>query len=253
MLGVDGRLLSTARLLLQPGRLTVDYLAGRRAAHVGPVRIYLACSALLFALLALRPPDPTPPRDEFRMFGIARVSVAIPDSVATHLARSEHPTVFERALLRMRAAVRAGPDRHAELEGRIVNAVPQAFFVMVPAYAAAMWLVATRPRRHYPAHLCYAVHLHAFAFAAFAAALAAQIALQRAADVRSVAAINVLLQALFASASVAVLAYSLLAYRRVYGATWPGTVMRVAGSSAIYLVLLALALAALMVAVLLVG
>ena len=33
LLGVDGKVLSTVRMLARPGRLTVDYLAGRRAAH----------------------------------------------------------------------------------------------------------------------------------------------------------------------------------------------------------------------------
>lgn len=253
MLGVDGKLLSTARLLFRPGRLTLDYLAGRHAVHVGPVRIYLACSALLFALIAAQAPDTSPrAQTEFRMFGMARVSVDMPDSVARRLEHLPNPGLYARATLRMRAAMRAGPERHAELEQRTVNAIPQTFFLMVPAYAAVMWLAAPRPRRHYPAHLCYALHVHAFAFAALAGALGARAVAQRVADRHTLGAIK-LLQLVFATAGAGALWYTLLAYRRVYTASWPATVVRVIGSTALYAVVLAVALAALMVVVLLIG
>jgi hypothetical protein len=49
LLDVDGRYLSTIKLLLtKPGQLTVDYLEGRRASHVPPLRLFLVVSALYF-------------------------------------------------------------------------------------------------------------------------------------------------------------------------------------------------------------
>ena len=54
---LDGRHLRTMRGLLSPGSLTVDYLAGRRARYVTPVRTYLAMSLLLFLTVSLPVPD----------------------------------------------------------------------------------------------------------------------------------------------------------------------------------------------------
>lgn len=260
VLGVDGKLLTTARLLFRPGHLTVDYLAGHRVAHVGPVRIYLVCSALLFALLALQPRDGRRPRpDEFRIFGGATVVVHMDDTTAARLEHNQHTTLSERAVLRMRAAIRAGPEHHAELEQRTLNAIPQAFFLMVPAYAGVLWLIAPRPRRHYPAHLCFALHVHAFAFAALASVLGARLlvgALVRspgAGTPAATGALNSATDVLLGTFCLAVLAYTVAAHRRVYRETWPGAVARVSGSTVLYLVLLGVAISVLLLGVLFVG
>ncbi|MEM6531787.1 MAG: DUF3667 domain-containing protein [Myxococcota bacterium] len=55
-LNVDGRVAKTLRLLLtQPGTLTVDMIEGRRARHVSPLRLYLACSIVYFFVANVTP------------------------------------------------------------------------------------------------------------------------------------------------------------------------------------------------------
>src|SRR3954464_3180064 len=55
----DGKLATTFRLLCtKPGELTREYLAGRRARYLSPLRLYLTCSVLFFALKALAPDPP---------------------------------------------------------------------------------------------------------------------------------------------------------------------------------------------------
>src|SRR5436190_16331864 len=45
----DGKVPRTLKaLFLQPGRLTVDFLAGRRARWLAPLRVYLICSVAFF-------------------------------------------------------------------------------------------------------------------------------------------------------------------------------------------------------------
>src|SRR4051812_36542961 len=45
----DGKLAATFRLLFtRPGELTQEYLAGRRASYLSPLRLYLTCSVLFF-------------------------------------------------------------------------------------------------------------------------------------------------------------------------------------------------------------
>jgi hypothetical protein len=57
-LSLDGRLLRTlGPMLLRPGRLTAEYLSGRRASYVPPLRLYLLASALYFVVIALSGSD----------------------------------------------------------------------------------------------------------------------------------------------------------------------------------------------------
>lgn len=53
LFGLDGRVWSTyATLLFKPGRLTTDYLKGRRQRSLSPLRVYIASTLLLFVLLS---------------------------------------------------------------------------------------------------------------------------------------------------------------------------------------------------------
>ena len=55
---VDGKVVRTLRMLVaKPGMLTREFLEGRRTRYISPLRVYLSCSALFFALAALAP-DP---------------------------------------------------------------------------------------------------------------------------------------------------------------------------------------------------
>ena len=48
---LEGRLWQTLKLLLlRPGRLTLEYLAGRRVRYIQPLRVYLTFSLIFFAL-----------------------------------------------------------------------------------------------------------------------------------------------------------------------------------------------------------
>ena len=53
--GYDGRIAATFRDLLHPGRLTIDYLQGRRARYLSPVRLYLTVSVIYFLIAASAP------------------------------------------------------------------------------------------------------------------------------------------------------------------------------------------------------
>jgi hypothetical protein len=52
---VDGRAVRTARALVSPGRLTIDFLGGRRTPYLGPVKLFLfAGTALTTTWIATR-------------------------------------------------------------------------------------------------------------------------------------------------------------------------------------------------------
>src|SRR6476620_3598888 len=54
--GWDGRFASTVKALVQrPGLLTREFLEGRRARYISPLRLYLMCSLVYFLISAAAP------------------------------------------------------------------------------------------------------------------------------------------------------------------------------------------------------
>lgn len=81
--GVDGRLWnSLVPLLFRPGRLTQEYLAGRRVRYLRPLRLYLTATLFFFFLLAAL--DPVSKLGEFMGQGDAEAdtTVAVADRIA---------------------------------------------------------------------------------------------------------------------------------------------------------------------------
>jgi hypothetical protein len=99
--------------------------------------------------------------------------------------------------------------------------VPRLMFVLLPLYAG---LLALLFRGHtYPEHLVFALHLHAFTFLAALVARGADLLPHRKAD-----------GVVDAAVWLGVIAYSLVALRRVYGRTWKGTITRGVLLGAVY-------------------
>lgn len=72
-LTIDGRSWTTIKSLPRPGELTERYLAGKRARFLGPVRLYLISSVLLFStVLSL----PTPSTGDINLYIGGRRRVA---------------------------------------------------------------------------------------------------------------------------------------------------------------------------------
>jgi hypothetical protein len=110
----------------------------------------------------------------------------------------------------------------AAFRARILVVMPRVFFALVPVFAAIVALFYRR--RHLPAFLVFAMHLHAFAFVVFSLSEAAKFTgWPRLAEV------------LGAILVVAFAVYALKAFRAVFGGSWPVTVAKAAGIGFVYL------------------
>jgi hypothetical protein len=145
---LDGKIFATLRtLLFKPGQLTKDFVEGRRARYVSPLRVYLTTSILFFFLLAVLPGA----REKFRV-------TYTPDP------GEDVPSAEE--LQRISEVVRTA----------FFTYLPRVIFVLMPAFAGLTWLFHRRRQPYFVAHLYYSVHLHAFAFLAFTLSLVLQYA-----------------------------------------------------------------------------
>jgi hypothetical protein len=108
------------------------------------------------------------------------------------------------------------------LQQRAADAMPRVLFVIVPALAAVLALF--HRRRHFPEHLYFAVLFQAFVFLVLA--------------VQSLSALADSLAALAvgqAAAGLVIVAYGIVAQRRVYGGSWLGAVLKGLGVGVVYL------------------
>jgi hypothetical protein len=195
-LHVDGRLFqSIRRLVLSPGFLTREYLQGRRARWISPIRLYLIFSVIFFALSALtgfRVGLNNPPRQSGWSFSFGSARSAGPsfsadDDEAKKLG-------FENAAAMQQAI------NHA-----LLSWVPRVMFVLLPVFAWLVALAYRRVDRNYLHHLIFAVHVHAAWFAVLAIGKAVEVVSRPVGYALS----------LFAVVFAAV--YVVLAFRRVYG------------------------------------
>ena len=236
-LAAEGALWRTLGLLLLPGRLTQEYLAGRRRRYVLPLRLYLTISLValialrlvgVFEIESLKPEDialPRPGQVNFSLIeaGGMRAGMNADGFFCTGLPEALCARLKERIDLDPKAVVR----QVRELPERFISHWGTAMFLLLPIFA--MWLKLSYLRRHrrYTEHLVFALHLHAFWF------------LMLLLIATPWAWLNDL-------AWIAIPVYAVLALQRVYGGPWWATLLRGALQTLLYTITLA-------VAVLLVG
>ena len=218
--GWDGRFARTVRTLVRrPGTLTREYLEGRRARYVSPLRLYLLASLAYFLLAAAAP---SAERSEEDAVSVGPgVTVRGAAAGGTDAERAEALEAVARAPAVIQPFARRAVEDPDGLRRRILETLPRVFFALLPVFAGIVALF-YRGRR-YPEHLYFAIHLHAFVFVALAVPELLRVArLPAVADVASVLA------------SIAILVYATLAFRQVYRGSLAGTLVRGVGIAVIY-------------------
>ena len=208
---LDGKIFQTLTLLVtKPGLLTVEFLSGRRARYLSPLRLYLTCSVLFFGLAALAP-DVT--------------------GSVVHVSRTPSPG---EAPLDPAAIKHWQDEASARVGHAFIHDFPRVMFVLMPLFGVLTWALYRKVRPFYVAHLYYSIHCHALVFLI----LTLTIPLLLAGGVFAAAA---------RTAPVAILVYHYVALRRVFGGTrletaWKGTTIWFAYGALLLAVMLTISL-----------
>lgn len=223
----EGALWRTLKLLLlRPGELTRQYLAGRRRHYVLPLRIYLSIS--LVVLLALRiaagwnidealQVDLGDRKATVNALVFGETRVGLNDGV--FFCEGLPAWLCKRFQRRLDVDPKALLAQIPQLGERIVANLGAAMFVMLPAYALWLKLLYLNRRLRYTEHLVFALHVHAFWFVALALTVFGP---------GWVGTVT----------TFAVPGYTLLAMRRVYGGRWWPLLLRAGVIAALYGLLL---------------
>ena len=193
---LDGRIVRSLKLLLfEPGALSLQFSANRRADYISPVRLYIFSSLVFFFIFAqtadLNPRDVADidVQAEQAMDGeriaafktmvgadeavqvdeiMARegsVAQAMLTELIEYATRTvETPDRVQRYLWSQVVEALADPGETAT---RIIDNAPVAVFILLPLYALLLKLLYWRRHKYYVEHLVFALHLHAFAFLVF--------------------------------------------------------------------------------------
>jgi hypothetical protein len=250
----DARLWRTlVPLFTRPGQLTADYVEGRRARYVPPLRLYVFAGFLYFTIVAIGGGGPFAgfvqetedgvvvgiggPRD--RPAGEPSGEAAPQDAPAQEAASGDEaardsadPAPDLGRALEERAQRAA---RDPEAYGRAVQGtLSYAHFLFLPVLA--LLLKGVYRDRYYAEHLVFGMHFHAFALLPAAVIVAAVDFIPGLEPDGTVAS------AMASAWLLALAVYPFLALRRTYGGSFLGTLARWAAVGFLYALLAALIL-----------
>lgn len=239
---LEGTLTRTLWLLVtRPGKLTTEYLAGRRASYIKPLQLYLTISFVFFIALAFRnslvpeqtrvialrsnteaaeqvlggsgQPDAERRRkaEEVRAILAQRGIQEPPEGMSSDLGPmlKRHPwlaALGDRVERRQRQFRDDPKAATREMGEAMRHNAPYGVFALMPIAAFLLWLMYRRRGLRYGAHLVFAFHLHAFIFLLFL--------------------LTLLPLPLGLPAALAALVYLVVALRQMYGGRWLPQVLR---------------------------
>jgi hypothetical protein len=266
---LDERFLRTfGLLLLKPWCLTIEFIEGKRARHVHPLRVYLIASVSFFLVInflsrdthfqakgkgekaafvfddddvAKAVPSASPgtsPVVPSELTSPAMVPVPIPSptprQIFDEIEKESNPTGFGK-WVEERAKAKIGPtgDRgDLFLRALIQNLAPMVL-CCIPLFALVLKILYVFKRRYYIEHLIFALHTHAFVF--LSTVFIIGIGFFLAWKLPALTPIVCVLLGL------TVLVQLQIAIRKVYRQNWFATLFKFVFGSLIYVVLLAFA------------
>jgi hypothetical protein len=175
---LEGKLLTSLRLLLfKPGRLTLEYLQGRRVRYVLPLRLYLTFSIIFFALFKfggvhvanLDDDEEAKPRAEVHAQAERKSEGEAPGKGYIRIEGRSVGSYLEGISPKLAAQADkfdalSKEEQEHKLKSAFFSYTPYAIFALMPVFALYLKLLYLGSGRRYGEHLLFALHTNAFAF-----------------------------------------------------------------------------------------
>ncbi|MEX0330618.1 MAG: DUF3667 domain-containing protein [Puniceicoccaceae bacterium] len=162
----DSRLFRTLRLLFfHPGRLSAEWVEGRRMRYVPPFRLYIIASFVLFLLVGLSTRQSS---DDFQAFSASDNAIK---SLQASIDKAKEAGDWLEGII-LQATLQAIQDPAAYFR-KITSNLPKAAFVFLPLFALLHRLANLRQKRFYIDYLVFSLNFHAFSFLLIAIVLLA--------------------------------------------------------------------------------
>jgi hypothetical protein len=190
-LGLESKVPTTLWTLIRhPGRLTKEYLAGRRVRSLLPLRLDLSASVVYFLLLSFfggfkgtlkltnsdrAAIDSSNAEGGFKVttknnrnpiISFGGIEAKNADSIK---AQGEVAKFVKQRARRFDGM--SGQDMIKFFNDAFMHYLPNAIFVLLPVFTALLYLLYRKSGRFFAEHLIFTLHIHAFAFIALIIAL----------------------------------------------------------------------------------
>lgn len=232
-------------LLLKPGEITRQFIAGKRVRYVKPVQLYFFFSFVFFLLLGINPAsfvNNTPPSkqqiEQLNQSSVAEINItgteldAISDIVSNTDPNNE--AELDSVLIKLgdtdikpwkrhviKQLVRSmNPENEKQLSREVYANLSLSLFLLLPLFAGLVWLFTKSRSPYYMDALVFSIHAHCVAFILFSL----DILLGFVTDLSFVTKLFLLLAVV----------YVVAALRRVFDLTWLSSIGKTMGITALY-------------------
>lgn len=156
-------------LLFRPGNLTAEFIAGRRARFVPPLRLYLIISFLTFLSLSLGSGLEMEAGGAKTSGAVDETGVKIvvedeSDAGSIDLADETSPLWMQDLDARLERNVVRIKDDPNDFIQQLQDYLPQMMFLLLPLFALLLQFSYLLSPFHYLQHLVFALHFHSFAY-----------------------------------------------------------------------------------------
>lgn len=162
MFNLDSKIFRTLKLLFfKPGKLTKEFIAGRRNSYIQPVRLYLVGSFIFFTVGALldrfEPPSESSD-DNSSVFSIVKSDTAAKKDIGekTFKLETEDSSYIRKITIEKSRKLNTVSGQRAMGE-KFRNYIPIGMFVFIPITALLLFVLFRR-KKYYVEHLVFVLH-----------------------------------------------------------------------------------------------
>lgn len=190
-LHLDGKIFNTIKMLFtKPGHLTKEFLRGRRASYINPIRLYLTMSILYFVLSAFSfsessetviknlESDPDVPKEFVKAIQEESKKIEMPkmpempklDPKNNELVLDIETGTFLDAKIKewkpnFLNGIKKINTNDSEFKKIYSASLAKSLFLLMPLFALILSALYIRHKRRYPQYLYFSLHYHAALFA----------------------------------------------------------------------------------------
>ena len=168
---LDSKIFRTLKLLfLKPGKLTAEFISGRRNSYIQPVRLYLVGSFIFFTISALvdniTSPSGTQADNEPIISINTEDSIQAPGGTDAIFSIEEKDTSFLEKITLEKTKKLNSKHGLNDLKEKFTNFIPIGMFFFIPLTAWLLFILFRR-KKYYVEHLVFVLHFQTLIYLVF--------------------------------------------------------------------------------------
>ncbi len=177
MFNLDSKIFRTLKLLLfKPGKLSKEFISGKRSSYIPPVRLYLIGSLIYFTISSLVsnpvkitevPSDQSDSKSNIiTLDNLDSLQTLLPETRNNEAELGSGDSILERNLAGERLKKMGTEEGRKQFKENIMRYIPIGMFIFVPITAFILFILFRR-NSYYIEHLIFVIHLQTLFYMIF--------------------------------------------------------------------------------------